>query len=224
MAGFGLWLIPDQLRPAHQATLARGVRLSLAAAGQALSWHRLRVSWAQTLSKRPDLRRARKARTPWPPARPHLWPLRLSRVLTIIVVAASTAPLLMGEPASRAALDRIRWRLLRTDPMAVVISPARGFAAGEIAMRQSPCSRLGDHLSGWPCVCRTMLCGHDPPMADSGICQSLSIGALPKSPSPPISVSAQHPPHVPHVAQPHRSMPPSGGSIHPIGPAKSLGL
>ena len=126
MAGFGPCLIPDRFHLANQATLARGVRLSLAATGQALAWRRLWVSWAQTLSKRPDLSRARTVRTPWPPARPHRWPLRLSRVLTIIVFAASTAPLPMGEPASRAAWSRIRWRWLRTDPMAVVISPAPG--------------------------------------------------------------------------------------------------
>ncbi len=126
LAGFGPWLIPDRFHLANQATLARGVRLSLAAAGQALACRRLWVSWAQTLSKRPDLSRARTVRTPWPPAWPHLWPLRLSRVLTIIVCAASTAPLPMGAPASRASRSRIRWRWLRTDPMAVVISPAPG--------------------------------------------------------------------------------------------------
>ncbi len=128
MVGFGPGLIPDGLLSAnHQATLARGVRLSLAAAGQALSWRRLWVSWAQTLSKRPDLSRARKVRTPWPPARPHLWPLRLSRVLTIIVFAASTAPLPMGAPASRASRSRIRWRWLRTDP---TTSPRSGQIPG----------------------------------------------------------------------------------------------
>ncbi len=52
MAGFGPCLIPDRFHLANQATLARGVRLSLAAAGQALAWCRLWVSWAQTLSKR----------------------------------------------------------------------------------------------------------------------------------------------------------------------------
>ena len=64
MAGFGPQLIPDQLLSAnHQAALARGVRLSLA---ERWACRRLRVSWAQTLSKRPDLSRARKVRTPWP--------------------------------------------------------------------------------------------------------------------------------------------------------------
>ncbi len=66
--GIGPRLIPDQLLSAnHQATLARGVRLSLAERW-ALSCRRLWVSWAQTLSKRSDLSRARKVRTPWPPS------------------------------------------------------------------------------------------------------------------------------------------------------------
>ena len=65
MAGFGPRLIPDQVLSAnHQAALARGVRLSLAAAGQVLVCRRLWVRWAQTLSKRPDVSRARKVRTP----------------------------------------------------------------------------------------------------------------------------------------------------------------
>ncbi len=64
MAGFGPWLIPDRIHLANQATLARGVRLSLAKVGQVLAWRRLWVSWAQTLSKRPDLSRVRKVRTP----------------------------------------------------------------------------------------------------------------------------------------------------------------
>ena len=100
MAGFGPWFIPDWLLSAnHRAALARGVRLSLAERW-ALSCRRLWVSWAQTLSKRPDLSRERKVRTPWPPARPQ----RLSRVLTIIVCAVSlVGSLPMGEPASRAS-------------------------------------------------------------------------------------------------------------------------
>ncbi len=85
MAGFGPWLIPDGLlRVNHQATLARGVRLSLAEAGQVLSWRRLWVSWAQTLSKRPDL----------------------SRVLTIIVFAASLVGSLPMGHQYRGTLDR----------------------------------------------------------------------------------------------------------------------
>ncbi len=76
MVGFGPCLIPDRFHLANQATLTRGVRLSLA---ERWAWAccRLWVSWAQTLSKRPDVSRARTVRTPWPPARPHLWPLRL---------------------------------------------------------------------------------------------------------------------------------------------------
>ena len=65
MAGFGPRLIPDRFHLANQAALAKGVRLSLAARW-AFLWRRLWVSWAQTLSKRPDLSRARKVRTPWP--------------------------------------------------------------------------------------------------------------------------------------------------------------
>ena len=64
MAGFGPWLIPDRLLSAnHQVARARGVRLSLA---ERWAWacRRLWVSWAHTLSKRPDLSRARKVRTP----------------------------------------------------------------------------------------------------------------------------------------------------------------
>ncbi len=97
MAGFGPRLIPDRLRPANQATLTRGVRLSLA---ERWAWacRRLWVRGAQTLSKHPDVSRARKVRTPWPPARPQRWPLLLSRGQTIIVFAASTAPLPMGHP------------------------------------------------------------------------------------------------------------------------------
>ncbi len=41
LAGFGPCLIPDRFHLANQATLARGVRLSLAAAGQALACRRL---------------------------------------------------------------------------------------------------------------------------------------------------------------------------------------
>ncbi len=103
MAGFGPRLIPDRFHLANQATLAKGVRLSLAPQRWAWACRRLWVSGAQTLSKRPDLSRARRVRTPWPPARPPCWPLRLSRVLTIIVFAASLGSLPMGDPASWAS-------------------------------------------------------------------------------------------------------------------------
>ncbi len=64
MAGFGPRFVPDRFLSAnHQATLARGVRLSLA---QRWAWacRRLWVSWDQMLSKRLDLSHARKVRTP----------------------------------------------------------------------------------------------------------------------------------------------------------------
>ncbi len=61
MAGFGPGLIPDRFHLANQAALARGVRLSLA---ERWACCRLWVRWAHTLSKRPDVSRARTVRPP----------------------------------------------------------------------------------------------------------------------------------------------------------------
>ncbi len=58
---------------------------------------------AQARSKRPDLRSDRKLRTPWPPSRPQRCPERFIRIVTSILLAASTAPEPTGKPAAAAS-------------------------------------------------------------------------------------------------------------------------
>ena len=55
------------------------------------------------LSKRPDLSRARKVKTPWPPSRPQRCPERFIRLVTRTLFAASTAPDPIANPALAAS-------------------------------------------------------------------------------------------------------------------------